>query len=145
MRLAKVLSLLLVFVVAGCATGPKYTEVQPSIPPIELGKGRIYFYRSGSMFGSGIQPSVILNGTKVGDSQPGGFFFVDREPGDFQVVLSTEVEKKLSFELNNAEEKYVRMTVGLGVIVYRVYPELADREKALAEMQELSFIGNLMN
>ena len=125
----------------GCATGPKYMEVQSNIPPVEPEKGRIYFYRSANMFGSGIQPTVNLNGEKVSDSKPGGFFFVDRAPGDYEVVLSTEVDKKLTFPLDTGEEKYVRMTVGLGVIVYRVYPELIPRSDALKEIQELSYIG----
>ncbi|MCK7493688.1 MAG: DUF2846 domain-containing protein [Comamonadaceae bacterium] len=67
---------------AGCATGPKYEEVRGGFPSLSAEQGRIYFYRSSNPFGSGIQPSVMLNGEKVGDSRPGGFFFVDRTPGN---------------------------------------------------------------
>ncbi|WXG52724.1 MAG: DUF2846 domain-containing protein [Candidatus Sedimenticola sp. (ex Thyasira tokunagai)] len=141
MILKKIFLLLLVVTVSGCASGPKYTEVESSIPTVEPGKGRIYFYRSATMMGSGIQPEVNLNSEKVGDSQPGGFFFVDRGPGDYEVVLSTEVDKKLTFELDNGEENYVRMTVGLGVLVYRVYPELVNQTQALSEIQGLSYTG----
>ena len=144
MKHCKIFLILFVAFIAGCATGPKYTDIQATIPDIEYEKARIYFYRSANMFGSGIQPTVNLNGEKVGESTPGGFFFVDRAPGDYEVVLSTEVEKKLTFELDNGEKKYVRMTVGLGVIVYRVYPELIDQAEALAEIQGLSYIGSPM-
>jgi hypothetical protein len=61
---------------AACASGPKYSDVKSSIPPLSSDKGRIYFYRSNSMGGAAIQPNITLNGEKVGDSQPGGFFYV---------------------------------------------------------------------
>jgi hypothetical protein len=127
---------------AGCATGPKYTEVKNSIPSLAQDKGRIYFYRSGTMFGSGIQPSVNLNGAVVGESKPGGFFYVDVPPANYEVVLSTEVDKKLTFALDKREQKCVRMSVGLGVLVYRVYPELAEPAICDAEIQDMSYTGS---
>ena len=142
MKLKILILILFAVLITGCvATGPKYKEVQSTIPAIESGKGRIYFYRSASMFGAGIQPTVNLNGKKVGDSKPGGFFYVDRATGDYEVVLSTEVDKKLTFQLDKGEEQYVRMTVGMGVIVGRVYPELVDKGKALEEMSGLNYTG----
>ena len=128
-------------VLAGCASGPKYSEAVSSFPALQPGHGRIWFYRSGIMFGAGIQPDVMLNGTKVGDSVPGGFFFVDRPPGNYEVLLSTEVERKVTFTLEPRQERYVRMTVGLGVVVYRVFPELADPVEGDKEIRDLSYIG----
>jgi len=145
MKLKNILFIFLVVLISGCASGPKYTTVHSSIPALEFGKGRIYFYRSANMFGAGIQPTVILNSEEVGDATPGGFFFVDREPGDYEVVLTTEVEKELTFQLDEGEEQYVRMTVGLGAIVYRVYPELVEEDRALEEMKGLSYTGSAMN
>ena len=134
----------LALTLGACATGPKYAQVKASLPVVAADKGRVYFYRSGTPFGAAIQPAVMLNGEKVGDSQPGGVFYVDRAPGNYEVVLSTEVERKLTFTLDRDQGKYVRMSVGLGVLIYRVYPELADRETAEAEMQDLSFTGTLI-
>ena len=80
-----------------CATGPKYEEVESSIPGLTPSNGRIYFYRNVSMLiGAGLQPAVLLNGTKVGNATPGGFFFVDHSPGPIEVATSTEVERKVS-------------------------------------------------
>jgi len=124
-----------------CATGPRYAEVEKALPKVAADKGRVWFYRSGIMFGAGIQPSVLLNGEKVGDSVPGGFFYVDRNPGSYEVLLSTEVDRKVTFTLESAQERYVRMTVGLGVIVYRVYPELVDPAEGRKEIVETSYIG----
>lgn len=132
-------------VVSGCATGPKYSEVKNTIPKLSSDNGRIYFYRPTNMgFGSGIQPSVNLDGKVVGESKPGGFFFVDAAPGNHEVALSTEVEKKLTFTLDKGQERCVRMAVGLGVVVYRVYPELADPQQCQSEIKDLSYIGAAM-
>jgi hypothetical protein len=144
MKTIAIRTLLFVIVALGltaCASGPKYKEVEASIPPLAAGKGRIYFFRSANIFGSGIQPTVMLNGTQVGDSKPGGFFFVDRDPGNYEVLLSTEVERKLTFTLASGQEQYVRMSVTLGVVVYRVYPELVDAATGKSEMVDLSYTG----
>ena len=139
-----IITAVIAFALSACATGPKYAEVQSSIPALDPAKGRIYFYRSGNPFGSGIQPSVMLNGGKVGDSVPGGFFFVDRDPGNHEVLLSTEVDRKLTFTLAKGQEQYVRMSVTLGVIVYRVFPELVDAAAAREEIRDLSYIGEVL-
>jgi len=135
--------ILLALTLSACATGPKYAEIKSSFQTLAPDEGRIFFYRSGTPFGAAIQPSVLLNGEKVGDSVPGGFFFVNRPPGNYEVVLSTEIEKKLTFMVEKAQERYVRMSVGLGVIVYRVYPELIDKATAESEMQGLSYTGTM--
>ena len=135
------LALAIVFL-GGCATGPKYGEVKQAIPSLKQAEGRIFFYRSGNPFGSGIQPSVMLNGNKVGDSTPGGFFFVDVKPGPMEVSLSTEVDRKVTFTLSAGQVRYVRMSVGLGVIVYRVYPELVDDSVGQSEIADLSYTGD---
>ncbi|HET6460029.1 MAG TPA: DUF2846 domain-containing protein [Syntrophales bacterium] len=135
------INILLALTLSACATGPKYSVIKTSFQPLATGEGRIFFYRSYNPFGSATQPSVMLNGEKVGDSVPGGFFFVNREPGNYEVVLSTKPKRKLSFTLDEAQERYVRLSVVLGVIAGRVYPELVDKTTAESEMQGLSFTG----
>jgi len=145
MKTTRILSAaIIVLLLAACATGPKYAEVRGAIPPLAADQGRIYFYRSANMFGSGIQPVVMLNGEKVGDSVPGGFFFIDRKPGNYEVLLSTEVERKLTFTLVSGQEQYVRMSVTLGVIVYRVFPELVDAATGMSEIKDLSYTGSVI-
>ncbi len=127
---------------SACASGPKFSEVEKTFPQVAANQGRIWFYRSGTMFGAGIQPDVVLNVVKVGDSVPGGFFYVDRPAGNYEVLLSTEVERKVTFTLAPRQERYIRMTVGLGVIVYRVYPELVDPAEGRKEIVDASHIGS---
>jgi hypothetical protein len=131
----------IVALLSACASGPKLSEMKSSIPAVKAGEGRIYFYRSGSMLGAGIQPNILVNGQVVGESKPGGFFFVDLPPGAIQISTSTEVERKLSLTLDAGQTRYVRTSVGMGVIVYRVYPELVDEAEGAKALAELSYIG----
>jgi hypothetical protein len=127
--------------VAGCASGPKHAEVQASIPALKQSDGRIYFYRTSSMVGAAIQPTIMLNGVAVGDSQPGGFFFVDSAAGPMEVSTTTEVEKKLTFILEPSQTRYVRTHVGFGIAVGRAIPELVDNATGEKEIQDTAYIG----
>jgi hypothetical protein len=138
-------TLLIAFALVGCATGPKYAEVKNSIPILSADKGRIFFYRSNSMIGGGIQPNVNLNGAVVGESKPGGFFYVDVQPANYEVSLTSEVEKKLTFAIGMKQERCVRMSVGLGVLVYRVHPELVEPATCETEIQDLSYTGSQLS
>ncbi len=126
---------------AACASGPKHAEVQSSIPALKATEGRLYLYRSGSLLGAAIQPNILVNGKVAGESKPGGFFFVDLPPGPVEVSASTEVEKKLTLTLDAGQTRYVRTSVGFGLMVGRVYPELVDNAQGAKEIAETSYIG----
>lgn len=87
MRFIILLSLLL----AGCATGPQYADIQANIHPVAPDKGRIYFYRTAWPPAVGMQPVIYVNGKAVGKSQPDGFFFIDVEPGNVRVEIEKSV------------------------------------------------------
>lgn len=142
MRFARLgLTVAVVLSLAACASGPKMAEVKSSIPAVAAEQGRVYFYRSASMMGAALQPKIQLNGTPVGESVPGGFFFIDQTPGNISVTTATEVEKALTFTLTGGQTRYVRTTVGFGLMVGRVYPELVDNETAEKELADLSYTG----
>jgi hypothetical protein len=123
---------------SGCATtGATYQQASAAMPALKAGEGRVYFFRSSSMMGAALQPDVKLNGEVVGESKPGGFFFVDRPAGKYTASASTETEKTLSFSLDAGETKYVRSSVSFGIVVGRVILELEQPEKAKAELQTL--------
>jgi hypothetical protein len=124
----------------GCASGPKFAEISKTIPAIKAGEGRVYFFRSDSMFGAAIQPEIRLNNEVVGSSKPGGFFYVDRPAGSFSAAASTETEKTLSFTLDAGETKYVRTSPSMGVLVGRVVLQLEEPAKAQAEVEKLSYV-----
>ena len=128
-------------ILSGCAVeGSKYSELRSSITPVQPDMGRIYFYRVAEAVGSPFQPSVLLNGEEVGSSKPGGFFYVDRRPGNYKVYLSNEKEKIVEFTLDQGQTRYIRMSVALSTITYRVYPELVAQNFAESEMQTLHYL-----
>jgi len=130
----------LLLLLAGCATGAKYTEVVSTIPALAPAQGRIYFYRP-SAFGAAVQPDINVNGQKVGTAKPHGFYYVDRAPGNYEVTAATETEKKLTFTLEPRQERFVRLKIQLGVFVGRIVPELVDKAEAEGELKDLSFIA----
>jgi hypothetical protein len=128
-------------VLAGCASGVKYKEMESSIPSLQPDQGRVYFFRSASMLGAAVQPDIRLNGEVVGTSKPGGFFFVDRPAGNYMASTSTETEKSASFTLQGGETKYLRTSPSFGLLVGRIVVELETPEKARAELPSLSYTG----
>ena len=104
---------------AACATsGPKFTEM--SAAPAGAGApgtGRIYFYRT-SVLGAAVQPA-----------------------GNYEVTTSTEVERKLTFTLDEGQTRYVRLSISMGFFVGHVYGELVDEGKGKSEIAETRYTG----
>jgi hypothetical protein len=128
----------------GCASGHSYQEIAQAIPSIRPNQGRIYFVRRGDYVGSALQPSIHLNDEIVGVSQPGGFFFVDRPPGDYTVATSTEVTESVSFHLSPGETKYINTSVGSGILVLHIVPILEYPEQGLSDVRQAKYIGQAL-
>jgi hypothetical protein len=131
---------LLTLTLGSCAAGLKFTQLQPSIASQNPELGRIFFYRPSS-FGAALRPDVLLNGEVVGEAISWGFFYVDRPPGEYQVVTSTEVTRKLSFILEKGQTRFVRFSTSFGFFVGHVYGELVDQETGLSEIQRCKYTG----
>jgi Protein of unknown function (DUF2846) len=127
--------------IAGCASGPKYSEMKSKIPAVKTGDGRIYVFRD-SFFGAAMQPKVYLNGTEVGASKANGFFYVDRPAGEYKLANATEVERTLTFALGAGETKYVRSSISLGILAGRANFELAPAAEAQKAIEGLAYTGN---
>ncbi|NTU42198.1 MAG: DUF2846 domain-containing protein [Nitrospirales bacterium] len=125
----------------GCATsGPKYSELLPTISTAPPDTGRIYIYRT-AVFGFAVQPDVTLNGEVIGQAVPHGFFYVDKKAGTYEILTSTEVDRKLSLLLESGQTRYVRLNIAMGFFVGHVYPELIDPKIAEEEIQDCHYIG----
>jgi hypothetical protein len=137
--------LLILFLVSlffiGCAsTGPKYSELSLTVSSVAPENGRIYIYRTAVM-GAAVQPDVKLNGEVVGGAVPRGFFYVDRKPGAYEILTSTEVDRKLSLLLESGQTRFVRLNISMGFFVGHVYPELIDPDIAKTEIQDCHYTG----
>jgi hypothetical protein len=142
MKLYHLGMLALAAALTGCAaTGPKFTQQEASTPKLSADKGRVYFYRADSFVGGALRPQVVLDGSSVGKSEPGGYFYVDTGAGSHEAATSTEVTNKLSFVVDKGETKYVRTKVSMGVMVGHVVPELVSADEAQKELSSLSYTG----
>lgn len=141
--LAKI-TFLLIFVsfMGGCASGPTYLEMAPSIRELPQNTGRIYFYRT-STLGAALQPAVTINNEVIGKATAQGFFYADKEPGKYEIMTSTEVDRKLSLILEDGQTRYVRFGVSMGFFVGHVYPELVSSEVGKEEIQKCKFTGEV--
>lgn len=126
---------------ASCATsGPKFGEYQTEMAFSNPELGKIYFYRT-SALGAALRPDVLLNGEKVGEAIARGFFYVDRPPGEYVAVTSTEVTRKVSFALEKGQTRFIRFSVSFGFFVGHVYGELVDESVALSEIKDCRYTG----
>lgn len=125
----------------GCASGPKFTEYRASLAPPVEGLGRVWFYRT-TAFGAGVQPAVKLDGRKVGNAVPRGYFFADTQPGVHEVTATTEWKHKTSVSVSTNRESYVKLNMAPGFFVGHVIPTEVPQQKALKEMQNLNFADN---
>lgn len=126
--------------VTGCATGPKYADYAATLHPPASGSGRIWFYRPGKMIGYAVQPHVFLNGTNVGKAQPGCYFFVDRPAGSYEAKCSTEWTDMDDFTLAAGDEKYIRLSLGIGLFVGHIIPKEVDKTTGLKEIFDCNLI-----
>ena len=126
----------MLFLAACASSGPTFTDAQKTVAPVAADSGRIYFYRSSSMFGAAVQPSIKLNGDVVGSSVPGGYFFVDRPAGNYKISTSTEVERDLTLVLEAGQTRYVKTDVSMGFAVGHVSPELVEPAVALKDIAD---------
>jgi len=131
--------LLVCLAASGCASGPKLSEVQSTIPRLADGQGRVYFYRT-SILGAAVQPSIRVNDHTVGSCTPQGVFYKDLAPGSYQASVETEVERHLTFTLDANEEKYVRCYISMGFFIGHGNLELVDPAEARGDMKDLSFV-----
>ena len=126
----------------GCTSGARYGTVVERIPTLQENQGRILFYRGRNRFGSAVQPDIRLNGEIVGKYVPGGFFFVDRPAGNYEVSCMTPSAKyTLTLTLAAKETRYVRAVVTRGAFVVHVQPVLEDEEQAMKTLAESLYTG----
>lgn len=116
-------ALLLAF--ASCATVQSLVGGGPGFPPVEPGKGRVYFYRTGTIGSTfKIDTSIVMiNGDKVGKFIRPGVYLRDLPPGNY-AVTTTMTSKVVFFRLDAGDRKYVKFDSDFFGSVLR--PELID-------------------
>ncbi len=128
-------------VTACAATGPTLATMKESIPTLGANQGRLFFYREYAAFGSGMQPDVFVCGKKVGESTPGGVFYVDLPAGECEVTIPAIIFKgktTVKVAIGKPEVQYLRTSVGSAGFEGFTTVEIVPEQVASREMQELA-------
>lgn len=111
------LLVLMVLGMIGCAGSGQAVKME-DISPLSADQGRIIFYRTSMLFGSGMKPDIYLNGEKVGRSVSGTMFYVDVDPGEYKVsiakIMYPGTPGGVDLEVGKNETVYVRTWTGGG-------------------------------
>lgn len=126
---------------SGCASGPKFEQMQSSLPQLGPGFGRIFIYRQTTMVGAAHVPEIRLNGERVGTAPVTTFFYLDRPAGSYVVSAKIDSERSMSFVLAAGETKYVRAYVNFGLVMGNVAFELHPPAEGAAHLLPLSYTG----
>ncbi len=125
-------TLLLLLLGVACSVGacraPASSDASasPTVTPVPDGMGRIYFYRKSGFGGAALKPTVMLNGVPAGQSAPGVYFVVDREPGRYEAKCSVLMEHAISFDLAAGQTIYVETRTTMGIYAGHVRPQIVD-------------------
>jgi hypothetical protein len=140
--LRAVAGLALAALLSACAaTGPMFSDVQASFPPLRANEGRIFIFRANTLVGAAVRPEVRLNGTVVGSPQPGSFLFVDRPAGRYTASARTESESQVSFEIAGGQNAYISLQIGMGLLVGRPQLALHGPAEGHSALQGLAYAG----
>ena len=121
----------------GCASGPKFADSVKYVPAPTPGYGRIWFYRESRFYAAARHPDILLNGQKIGDSKPGGFFYVDRPAGNYVVACESPEINECRLVVEPGSTKYVRFNIAMGVWLASIVPQEVSRMTALKELADL--------
>jgi hypothetical protein len=126
-----------------CSSQMSYSEMQALMPPQPAEKGRIYFYRESAFLGNLITPDILVNGETVGTSTPGTFFYVDLEPGDYQLSCGVGERNHTKVTLAAGQDVYARTKVDSSSIVKsNMVTELIDVPSAVMVIHDLKFASS---
>ncbi len=142
-KIKRLIVLPLLFLLASCATGQLYQDVV--IKDVSDNEGRIYFYRNKAAgFGSGIRPPINVDGVTVGRAISGGFFYIDRPQGAYNISVKSDLQEKvITINLKQGETYYVQLKTRMGLMTGRILPELVDSSKGQLEIQSCKLDNGL--
>jgi Protein of unknown function (DUF2846) len=93
--------------------------VPETLPPIADGKGRIIFWRSGTMMGGAIGCGVNIGTERISAMGAGKYFILDLAPAAYEFNAKSEAKDVLNTEVEAGETSYVKCTIRMGMMVGR--------------------------
>lgn len=126
--------ILILAVLTGCSvSGPKYSQYQLTVKPVQEESSRVFFFRNSRFMSGGVDAEIHINGTKVGECANDAYFFTDvpaglakikadnsYSPGEHIIERNLEQGSEYYFEVL-VNEAYVHSGVIVGAIGQAAY------------------------
>lgn len=141
MRIPRLPLLLLLGVLAatqfGCASLGKPYEPVSSVAP---DKAVVYIYRPSSFFGAAVSYTVNAGDKPVVKLANGGYYPYIASPGEVEIWAETESKSSVTLDLKAGDRRYVRGTLGIGIVMGRPNLSVVEPAAAEAEIKECKLI-----
>jgi hypothetical protein len=127
------------------AEKPKGVSGQPvpeTLPPIPDGKGRIIFWRSGTMMGGAIGCGVNIGTERISAMGAGKYFILDLDPGAYEFNAKSEAKDVLNTEVEAGETSYVKCTIRMGMMVGRPNLSPSTAEEFGEKRKSLDYVDS---
>jgi len=129
-QVAMALMLLTAALLTGCgASGPSFRKIDP----VASGQGVVYIYRQPAGLGMGVHGTVRANGKAITDVKNGGYYPYVGPPGNVKFEVRTEATNEATINVESGVEKYLKVTVGMGLFVGHLHltevaPDIGKKE-----------------
>lgn len=143
---AKLISLLLVLVVTGCASVPMASLEEDNnakgfTPPTN--KASLYIYRNES-FGGAIPLSVAVNGRVLGQTAAMTYFRLDVLPGKYTIESQAENVSTLNISADAGNNYYVWQEVKMGMWTARSLLQQTDEAAGTAAVKQCKLAASTL-
>ncbi|OUS16495.1 hypothetical protein A9Q97_02335 [Rhodospirillales bacterium 47_12_T64] len=127
--------LILSLALAACGASKKAQPITGSLPQITNDNARIYFYRSKVPFLAAIEPEFLVDGKSVGKAVMNQALYRDAQPGNYVIMISSDMDKPVEITLSSGETRYIRAYGTTSVI--RTYLSIGEvsKEQALKDLK----------
>lgn len=128
--------LFLATTLVGCgATGPIFKPIA-----VPADKGVVYIYRESSFVGGGVYGTVSADKTPLTKIRNGGYFPFVANPGKVHFEVSTEATNEADVVVEAGKEKYLKTTVGMGLLVGHLKFSEVSPDIGKAEIKECQLL-----
>jgi len=135
------------------STGPTYASITAKLTAPGTGHGRVFFYSAYKVGVPWIQPSIYLNGIKVGELWADTFIFKDLRPGRYKIELKyngdspgatiarSQMRKITPAEINlvGSSRAFVKFEGYQGIFTKNDALKIVPQSTAESEMQPLRY------
>jgi hypothetical protein len=114
------------------------------LPAVETGKGRVFIYRTKSVFGAAMRSPIYVNAKMIGKSKRGTIGYLDLAPGMYDITTEGQAfsdnEGGVNFALLSGQTLYVKTWIGGSGFINRTNVSIIDPKEANVDIPKLKFI-----